>query len=544
MKQVERYYRTRVAPGLAALRRRVNEAARSGRARLARLPRRASLDGPRRRVKLAASRLRAGLSALRRRFGPAALRRAFALAVLRPGLALAAAGRRVASWLERRRAAIAAVARFDRILAVAAGAGFATALLSDADSSVRVLLGVLAVLNLGAAWSLRGSTAGLDRLGRWARGLASGAAPSGAAPSLPGSAPTGLASLADSLGAIRVRTDRLIAEYGRVVQEGGHEIARLTATSQELSAAGEELAATVQELSDDTGIKADAVQRAAESGELVAAAAREVAVGLAEAARSNASMREVAEAQQAAMVESARSVDAFTRDVRSAVDGMRDLAAAAERTAGFVGTIRSITKQTNILALNAAIEAARAGETGHGFTVVADEVRKLADQAAVAATEIQLVVRESNRAADRLGRMLGGCLQTGEVVALGVGEAAQGFEAVVQQTRSSADHMFVVQAGMEEIERQIDINTAALEELSAEITELAAATQEMSATAEEMAAGLGELVDATEQLGGLLGPAATAGDSADDHSWRRTHVGGEERSGEADDLRTHERVHA
>ncbi|HEX7118639.1 MAG TPA: methyl-accepting chemotaxis protein [Longimicrobiales bacterium] len=541
---IQRFYRLRVAPAVAALRRRVlsagwlrrvdggvlrrlrADAARAGRAASSALRRRIDAIGHARRPTLHALRRRSRLRALRRALDPAALLRA-----LRDALEDAAA------W-------VIAAARIDRILAASAVAALVTGYMGGDGTPARVLLVLLAVVNLGAAWSLRISTAAFGRLGEWASAVRDGATRADAPPSLRRSALPGIAPLADSLATVRARADRLFEHHTRLAREGGRELDRLAATSQELSAAGEELAATVQELSDDAGTKAAAVQRAAEAAELVAAAAREVSVGLEEAVRLNTSMRELAEAQHAAMEENARSVDAFIRDVRAAMEGMRDLAAAAARTADFVDTIRSITKQTNILALNASIEAARFGETGHGFGVVAEEVRQLADKAAGAATEIQLIVRDSNRAAIQLRRTLDDCIRSGEFVARGVGEAAQGFGAVVEQSRSAAEHMVVVEAGMEEIERQIDINTAALEVVSAEVTQLAAATQEMSATAEEMAAGLGELAEATQQLGGLLGSAAPADDPAIYSSWRRSDVGREKRSGNADDLRPHEWVHA
>jgi methyl-accepting chemotaxis protein len=58
-----------------------------------------------------------------------------------------------------------------------------------------------------------------------------------------------------------------------------------------------------------------------------------------------------------------------------------------------VSTIIKVSNQTNLLSLNAAIEAEKAGEYGLGFAVVAREIRHLADQTAVAALDIEKIVK-------------------------------------------------------------------------------------------------------------------------------------------------------
>lgn len=76
------------------------------------------------------------------------------------------------------------------------------------------------------------------------------------------------------------------------------------------------------------------------------------------------------------------------------VENIKSVQERSTEIEGFIETISSIAKQTNLLSLNASIEAARAGENGRGFAVVAEEIRKLADESMKASKNIKSIVED------------------------------------------------------------------------------------------------------------------------------------------------------
>ena len=89
------------------------------------------------------------------------------------------------------------------------------------------------------------------------------------------------------------------------------------------------------------------------------------------------------------------SAEQGEREISKLITAMGDMSKSSKKIEEIINVIDDIAFQTNLLALNAAVEAARAGEQGKGFAVVADAVRNLAGRSAVAAKDINTLIKEN-----------------------------------------------------------------------------------------------------------------------------------------------------
>jgi len=139
-------------------------------------------------------------------------------------------------------------------------------------------------------------------------------------------------------------------------------------------------------------------------------------------------------------------------------------------------TITKVADQTNLLSLNAAIEAEKAGEYGLGFTVVAMEIRRLADQTAVAAYDIEKMVKEMQSA-----------------VAAGV----MGMERFAGEVRQGVEEVQKVSADLAQIIHQVQLLTPRFQVVNAGMQAQANSAQHISST-------LGQLGEAAQKTAELL----------------------------------------
>lgn len=79
-------------------------------------------------------------------------------------------------------------------------------------------------------------------------------------------------------------------------------------------------------------------------------------------------------------------------NVSRSYEKIKLLQAHSSKIADIVGTINSISSETELLSLNASIEAARAGEHGKGFAVVAESIGKLASDSSKATEDIGNII--------------------------------------------------------------------------------------------------------------------------------------------------------
>ncbi|AEH32342.1 methyl-accepting chemotaxis protein [Vibrio anguillarum] len=183
----------------------------------------------------------------------------------------------------------------------------------------------------------------------------------------------------------------------------------------------------------------------------------------------------------------------LSKDIAASAQAVNQVEERVVAIGSVVGTIQSISEQTNLLALNAAIEAARAGEAGRGFAVVADEVRNLAQRTQKATIEIQEMISQlQNSANSAVDLMEKSVVEAAEGVEL-VTNAGTELDGIVNQVQRINDMniQIATAAGQQtSVAQEMDQNLTNVRELvEASVTvvgELLETSEIMQSNAEEL----------------------------------------------------------
>jgi methyl-accepting chemotaxis protein len=248
---------------------------------------------------------------------------------------------------------------------------------------------------------------------------------------------------------------------------------------------GDELAVAASGLLGNAeGLAAGATQQASSVTQVtstvdeLAATSSQIAETAQAVSRYAAETLRFADEGQVAVEASAGAMDAIAAKVEAITARAERLTEHTDRIARLIHVIDDIAVQTNMLAFNAAIEAARAGSGGKGFSVVAGEIRTLAERAREATQRVEDIVREIRVETER----------TREAGAAGTAEVQAGAEL----TRG-------VVAALERITAMVDDTTAAAREISVVTDQQRAASEQVVTAMGQVTQVSGSYADASRR---------------------------------------------
>ncbi|GAD02801.1 methyl-accepting chemotaxis protein [Agarivorans albus MKT 106] len=230
----------------------------------------------------------------------------------------------------------------------------------------------------------------------------------------------------------------------------------------------------------------------------VAAAMTEMEQSVREVAKSaNITLEKVMEVEEAAnsgrqvMSNNITTTHQLSEKLEHSSSVIGEVDSMSNSIGSILDVIRGIADQTNLLALNAAIEAARAGEQGRGFAVVADEVRVLAQKTTNSTTEIQSMIENLQKSAQRAVSVMSEC--------------SSEMQASISQSSDANGAMEEIQGIITQISDMSSQIAAAAEQQQATGAEISNNLNRISDISDENYQSIEIVTSTSEELGELAG---------------------------------------
>ncbi|MCR5097789.1 MAG: hypothetical protein K6B14_02435 [Lachnospiraceae bacterium] len=246
----------------------------------------------------------------------------------------------------------------------------------------------------------------------------------------------------------------------------------------DLSEAIDKSATSARQISDSTMSTADSIQTQTEMASNITEALNMVTDNV-------TAMTDEGESAMTIVKEGNRTVSNLKQQAElvASINGetaemTRQLQEKAESIQEVIGTILSISSQTNLLSLNASIEAARAGEAGKGFAVVADEIRNLSDNTKQSAEQIGEVIGELVENINSASRNMDRTVEASDKQNDLINETSEKFDAIEQSVVNLTNYA-------NDVSRCVDESVDANNQITDSISNLSATSQEVAASSED-----------------------------------------------------------
>lgn len=203
-----------------------------------------------------------------------------------------------------------------------------------------------------------------------------------------------LGKLSQSFDAMRMELSGLIQKIHSVAEEVSETSSTLKASAEESVHSADEISQTMQHIAASTQSQADDVANSTHYIQEVSQGMNSAAKAIQTVTDLGTYAKETAQNGNNVVRQTLEQMEVIRNTVQHAFAVVVHLDEKSKEINQIISIITGIADQTNLLALNAAIESARAGEHGKGFAVVADEVRKLAEQSAMSANDIHILISE------------------------------------------------------------------------------------------------------------------------------------------------------
>lgn len=182
---------------------------------------------------------------------------------------------------------------------------------------------------------------------------------------------------------------------------------------------------------------------------------------------------------------------------------IQELSQENEKILEILGTLDSITSQTNLLSLNASIEAARAGEQGKGFAVVASEIRNLSENSKEFTEQIHHILNGVHEQTESVKNEIEKGRDAVSLCAEYVREVDESFQEISNNTESVLQQSVDIEERAEELVKLLSETLDDVNNIASNVENTSAAMEEISASINELHENMNVVVNGYDEINSI-----------------------------------------